>query len=88
MRPVGSEPIQRVVSAAQSSTLTPIARNSPESIVERLAVHDVDARVRLAVGELAEREQLVALPAAPYPAAIEQGRTVGPSSLVAFRRNR
>lgn len=73
------------VSLDRFCSTTADARKRPLS---RLALHDFDAKVRPTVGELAEREQLLALPAAPYPAAIERGRTVGPSSLVAFRGNR
>jgi hypothetical protein len=40
------------------------------------------------VGELAEAEPLLALPAGPYPAALELSLTVGDSASVAFRGNR
>src|SRR6266498_846961 len=40
------------------------------------------------VGELAEAEPLLALPAAPYPATIEVARLVGTDATVAFRGNR
>lgn len=40
------------------------------------------------VGELADAEPLVALPAAPYPATVEVTRTVAANAVVAFRGNR
>jgi transposase len=39
------------------------------------------------VAELAEDEHLMTLPLAPYPATVEEERTVGDSALVAFRGN-
>ena len=40
------------------------------------------------VGELAEAEELMALPSMPYPAAVEVARTVDDRASVAFRGNR
>jgi hypothetical protein len=43
---------------------------------------------RPTVGELADAEPLLALPAAPYPATVEVGRLVGADATVGFRGNR
>ncbi len=49
---------------------------------------DLRPRGEGTVADLAERENLLALPDTAYPAMIELERTVGPSSLVAVRGNR
>jgi len=46
------------------------------------------ARRRPTVGELADAEPLLALPAAPYPATVEVARLVGADATVGFRGNR
>ena len=45
-------------------------------------------RTRPTVGELADAEPLLALPAAPYPATVEVTRLVGADATVGFRGNR
>lgn len=53
-----------------------------------LEVGDLRPRRGSTVAELARQENLLAIPGQPYPATIEVERTVGDSSLVAFRGNR
>ncbi len=59
---------------------------SPAKLMEPGAV-DTDGRKWPTVGELANAEPLMSLPASPYPATIEVTRTVTRTSLVAFRGN-
>jgi transposase len=69
-------------------------RPRPISKLEELVGEDQAAsfladrgRLRPTVGDLAELERLRPLPAACYPASIEDQNTVGPSALVAFEGN-
>lgn len=55
---------------------------------DTLAAGDGERAVWPTVGELAETEQLMALPPVPYPATIEVTRTVDERASVAFRGNR
>lgn len=53
-----------------------------------LEVGDLRPRRDSTVAELARQENLLAIPGQPYPVTVEVERTVGDSSLVAFRGNR
>ena len=59
------------------------------SVVVRADIHSPDGiRVRATVGELADAEPLLALPALAFPATMEVTRIVAASATVAFRGNR
>jgi len=64
------------------------ARPRPPGWLGDVAGDGHAARRRPTVGELADAEPLLALPAAPYPATVEVARLVGADATVGFRGNR
>jgi transposase len=75
-------------------TMTAATPAQAQSSLDGFCAGPADARprrtgdgTRTTVGELAGAEPLLALPAAPYPAAVIVSRTVGANAAVAFRGN-
>lgn len=64
------------------------ARSRPLARLGAAAGDGTPATRRPTVGELADAEPLLALPAAPYPATVEVTRLVGADATVGFRANR
>jgi hypothetical protein len=74
-------------------TMTAATPAGAQSSLDAFCAGPADARRRRAdgiwttVGELADAEPLLALPAAPYPAMVITSRVVGANAAVAFRGN-
>lgn len=70
-------------------SLTATSMEEAQVSLDRFCATVGDARPRgsSTVGALADREPLMVLPPAPYPATLELAKVVGPNATVAFRGN-
>ncbi len=84
--------LDRVLAGPGDARTRPIPATTPEgelSVAVSADIHSPDGmRVRATVGELADAEPLLALPALAFPATIEVSRIVAANATVAFRGNR
>ena len=84
--------LDRFLAGPGDARTRPIPASAAEtdlSAAVRADIHNrPDTRVRATVGELADAEPLLALPALAFPATIEVTRIVAPNATVAFRGNR
>ena len=84
--------LDRFLTGAGDARTRPISVRTPEIGLSAAVCGDIhrlsDMRVRATVGELAETEPLLALPALAFPATIEVTRIVAVNATVAFRGNR